>query len=133
MPSSMVDTTRKSTWRLPHVPSSRRYPILCGLIDAFFGLRYQATKFRRFASVEITACSQLLRFYCDYQRLNQPPGMDRCPGESDLEAMEGWLARPLTETEKAAALEEAHIDLRDYSGFLPDQEPLMSAMGMWCP
>ena len=61
MPSSLVDTTRKSTWRLPHVPSSRRYPILGGLIDAFFGLRYQTTKFRRFASVEITACSQLLR------------------------------------------------------------------------
>ena len=71
--------------------------------------------------------------YCDNQRMNKPPGMDRHPGESDLEAMERWLARPLTETEKVAVLEEAIIDLRNHSGFLPDQETLTSAMGVWCP
>ena len=85
------------------------------------------------AELECLKVRNAITFYCDYQRMNQPPGMDRRPGESDLEAMERWLARPLTETEKAAALEEAIIDLRDYSGFLPDQETLMSAMGVWCP
>ena len=85
------------------------------------------------AELECLQVRNAITTYCDYQRMDKPPGMDRKPGESVLEAMTRWLARPLTETEKAAALEEAISDLRDYSGILPDQETLMDAMDIWCP
>ena len=47
--------------------------------------------------------------------------------------MTRWLARPLTETEKETALEEAISELRDYSGILPGHETMMDAMDIWCP
>ncbi len=85
------------------------------------------------AELECLKVRNAITTYCDYQRMNKPAGMDRQPGESDLEAITRWLARPLTETEKETALEEAISDLRDYSGILPDHETMMDAMDIWCP